>query len=119
MPAEEEKEEKRLLPKRERVVKGSEIRRILQNKQYQCNTPLLRLVAKENKHDFSRWAIICPGNIGKAVARNKLRRRTDNILYKNRHKYKKKADFVLIMKKIDKIKEIENSIDSAIRKISL
>jgi ribonuclease P protein component len=63
-----------LLPKRERLSRSSDIRETVRRKQYSNQTPLLYFAARDNSLSNSRLAVVTPRKLGKAVARNRLRR---------------------------------------------
>ena len=85
-----------MLPKKERIKKGSEIKEIIRSKTNSFSTPLLYLLAKENSGNHNRLAIICSKKLGKAVVRNKIRRVLMQAYLKNKHIIKKNNDIVII-----------------------
>jgi len=69
------KGESDLLPKRKRLSSEREINAVLSHRQYEKKTPLLYLVGRDNRLDHSRLCVVASKKLGKAVLRNKVRRR--------------------------------------------
>lgn len=62
--------------------------------------PLINLFLIKNNLDFSRFAVLVPPKISKKPSkRNPLRRKTYEIIRKNRDKIQPGYDFILIFKK--------------------
>ena len=91
----EEKGEKDLPRRRERLSHEREIKEILNSKQYSSKGPLLSFVARENFMPISRIAVITPSNIGKATKRNRLRRVFAESFARIKHKIAKNVDLVV------------------------
>lgn len=84
-----------MLPKRERIARGSEIKAIIREKQFEGKAPLLYFVGRENGLGFSRATIVTPGKLGNAVIRNRLKRVFSEAYRKKRHNIAKNIDFVI------------------------
>lgn len=93
--AEEKREENVLLPKPERLSNSSDIKATLKVKQYTSSTPLLSLVARDNKQLFSRLVVVTPKKLGNACKRNRIRRVYYAAYGKIRHKIAKNIDLVV------------------------
>ena len=85
-----------MLPRRERIARGSEIRRILNRKKFHFSSPLLFIAADENNKPYSRLAVICSRELGTAVERNRVRRIIFGQFRKIRQILAKKVDAVII-----------------------
>lgn len=85
-----------MLPKDERITRGTDINRILKRKQFYHSSPLLRIIAEENDGTDCRLAVICSGKIGSPVARNRLKRDLIGMYTRNKHKIGKNMNFVII-----------------------
>jgi len=64
-----------LLPRNARLSREKEIKAVLKTKQYQAHTPTLRIIAADNQQPSSRIVIVTPKKLGKAILRNRIRRR--------------------------------------------
>jgi ribonuclease P protein component len=73
-----------LLPKREKIASGKEIKGVMKRRKYQAASPLIQITAEENGQANSRMAIICRKELGTAVERNRVRRRIEAELIKMR-----------------------------------
>jgi ribonuclease P protein component len=88
-----------LLPRRNRLSKEGEIKRVLKARHYEGNSPLLYLVASDNLLENSRLAVVTPKKLGNAIVRNRLRRVFAAAFSKIRHNLAKNVDFVLFPRK--------------------
>lgn len=84
-----------MLPKSARLSSEREIRQTIKDKQYESKSPLLYLVANDNSLDESRLAVVIPKKLGKAVARNRVRRVFQAAFANIRHKIAKNIDLVV------------------------
>jgi ribonuclease P protein component len=91
----DEKGERDLLRRSERLSREREIKETLDSKQYVCKGPLLSFVARENFLPRSRFAAITPSGLGKATKRNRLRRVFVESFAKIKHKFAKNVDLVV------------------------
>jgi ribonuclease P protein component len=66
-----------LLPRREKIASGQEIKGILKRRKLQLTSPLIQVTAEMNGRNNSRMAIICRKALGTAVERNRVRRRIE------------------------------------------
>jgi ribonuclease P protein component len=87
-----------LLPKRERISRGSEIAAIRKRKQFHLTSPLLYIIGEENKLPYSRMAVICRAGIGNAVERNRTKRIITAAYANIRHKIDKNMNLLLMPK---------------------
>lgn len=87
-----------MLPKDERITRGTEINRIIRKKQFCHSSPLLRVIAEENNDNNSRLVVVCAKRIGGSVARNRMKRVLVGIYSRNKHKIGKNMNFVVIPK---------------------
>lgn len=108
-----------MLPKRERITAGKEIKSILGRKQLTWSSPLLSFVAEENNFLYSRLAVVCSKRLGSAVVRNRTRRLVVNAFLKIRRNYTKNADIVIVPKKVsDKLQDYFIDVQKALNAIS-
>lgn len=91
-----------MLPRRERLVKGREIKRILSDKQFRFSSPLLYIAGELNSLPYSRVVVVCSRKLGGAVIRNRVRRTVLAAFYKIRHKIRQNMDLVLLPKAVGK-----------------
>lgn len=71
-------------PKKERLAKRKDIQLVVAQPQLKFHSPLFNLIARENGRENSRLAIAVSKKVGKAVVRNKLRRRYRAIFRRRR-----------------------------------
>lgn len=88
-----------MLPREARLSKECEIKGVIKTKQFESNSPLLYLVARDNFLPNSRLVVVAPKKLGNSSARNRLRRVFAAAFSKIRHNLAKNADFVLFPKK--------------------
>ncbi|MDI6731447.1 MAG: ribonuclease P protein component [Candidatus Margulisbacteria bacterium] len=74
-----------MLRKEERLAKQKDIQLVIRQQQLKFCSPFFNLIARENGLSNSRIAIAVSKKVGKAVARNRLRRRL-RAIYKNKIK---------------------------------
>jgi len=91
----DEKGERDLPRRRERLSSEREIKETLKSRQHVSKGPLLSLVARENSRSITRVAVITPKSMGKATKRNRLRRIFIEAFSKIRHKISKNVDLVV------------------------
>lgn len=75
---------------------------------------------RENNKNINRYGISVPKKTGKAVIRNKIKRRLKNIIDNNEFNIQKSYDYVIIIRKrlIElNYQEMENSFINLIKKI--
>ncbi|MBN3033112.1 MAG: ribonuclease P protein component [Candidatus Saganbacteria bacterium] len=85
-----------MLPKRERITDKNRIKGILNRKQYSYSSPTLKIIAEENNGSFPRWVVICPGRLGNAVVRNRIRRAYQAAISRIRRNVAKNIDIVIM-----------------------
>ena len=102
-----------MLPKREKIKSGQEIRQISRDRQKTVKTPLLKIVAKAKAESTPRIVISCGKVVAKACKRNRTRRIIEAIYLKKWRKINKKYDLVIQIRH----KKAENEIDEALGKI--
>lgn len=86
-----------MLPKEERLIKGSEIRKT--TKGNRIDTPLLSIYSRTNQTGNKRLVVICRKEIGGAVIRNKTRRALIAGYQIIKHKIDKNLDIVIMPRK--------------------
>jgi ribonuclease P protein component len=86
-----------LLPKDQRLAKGSDIRSTTRGNR--INTPLLTIHTRENQTGEKRFVVICRKSIGSAVIRNRTRRTLIAAYSINRHNIAKNMDIVVLPRK--------------------
>ena len=84
-----------MLPKSARLSSEREIKKTLKDKQYESKGPLLYVAANENSLSESRLAVVIPKKLGKAVARNRVRRVFQAAFDNIRRKIAKNIDIVV------------------------
>jgi len=104
-----------LLPRKDRLNKNQEIRKVIEDRKDEFSTPLFNLITSENDNKGSRVCIVTPAKIGNAVKRNKIKRIFKRAYLNIKHKIaKKNKDIVIFPKKsrkITNINDIENSLE--------
>jgi len=90
-----------LLPKRQRIRRGIEIKQILKQKQIHFSSPLLSLSAIENSLAEPRLVVVCSKKIGSAVVRNRVRRVVTAAFASIWHNIGKKVDMVIVPRSIN------------------
>jgi ribonuclease P protein component len=85
-----------LLPGRERIRKGSIIKKTLSIKQFHYSSPLLYFAAMENGEANSKVAVSCSKKLGKANIRNTTKRQIMGGYANIRHKIAINIDMVII-----------------------
>jgi len=85
-----------LLPKDERLAKGSEIKSTIRGNR--INTPLLSIHTRDNPTGRKRMVVICKKSIGSAVIRNRTRRVIMAAYANIKHKIAKNIDIVIMPK---------------------
>lgn len=97
-----------MLPKRKRLAKEREIKAVLSDRQYEKKTPLLYLVGRDNQLGHLRLCVVASKKLGKAVIRNKIRRRFARAFSKISYDSAKKCiDLVLFARS----RAISSSVD--------
>ena len=92
------KGESGLLPKVNRIRKGSEIKRILRNGRFHFSSTLFRMFADLSQGAGIRVAVVCSKKVGGAVDRNCTRRAIHRLVLKYWHKLAKNFDVVVVPK---------------------
>ena len=87
-----------MLPRDERISKEAEIRAILRTGSRKTRTPLLDLVIKPNHTSKPRLLVITKKALGKAVQRNRIKRRIKGAYLKIRHNINENNDMVVFPK---------------------
>lgn len=101
MPAAGIKAGNGLLPKRDRITNGDEIRSVVNRKQFIYSSPEIRIIAATNGLRNTRICVICRKNLGDAVVRNRTRRRVLAGICKIRHNIKENINIVFMPKLAD------------------
>ena len=115
----DEKGERDLLPRSDRLSREREIKLTLNSKQYASKGPLLSFVARENCMPISRIAVITPSSLGKATKRNRLRRLVHEVFAKIRHNFAKNVDLVVFPSRDvvnGQLKLVENALRLGLRR---
>lgn len=88
-----------LMPSRQRLAAAGDFR-ILFSRGVRIETPLFRLVWRRNNLPRSRFAFVVSKTVAKrAVARNRLRRRTREWYQKQAHRCAASVDLIIIFKR--------------------
>ena len=87
-----------MLSRRYRLSDDKAIRAVLRLKQWRGDGALLSFVAKENKGENSKLAVVTPKKLGNAVTRNRLKRLCCSAFLAIAAKLPRKLDLVLFPK---------------------
>ncbi len=96
-----QKAESALLPKKNRIARKVEIKRILDKRQKQKHTSLLRAIIANTDQAFPRILVITSKKLGGAVQRNRIRRVLYGAFDKIKHSINKNIDIVLFPRPMD------------------
>ena len=100
------------MKKKNRILKACDFTRIIKNKNT-IKSYCFILNYEDNNDNVPKFGICFVKNIGNAVLRNKLKRRTREIVNHNKNIYQNNKNYIIIIKKaaIDKTyKELEQDL---------
>ncbi len=80
------------------VKKKEEFNDIIRNSKYIKNDYFV-IYIKKNNYNYNRFGIAISTKIGKAVFRNKIKRRIRNIIKENNLLFKKSYDYIIMIKR--------------------
>ena len=80
------------------VKKKEEFNDIIRNSKYIKNDYFV-IYIKKNNYNYNRFGIAISTKIGKAVFRNKIKRRIRNIIEENNLLFKKSYDYIIMIKR--------------------
>jgi len=106
-----------LLPKRERLADGREIKKVLNQKKKYFSCPLFYLAGNENNFTSSRLAVVCSSKLGNAVKRNLIRRRIKRAFASIWRNNNKKHDVVAVARgRVGLLREYTSQFAAALEK---
>lgn len=103
-----------MLPNKNRLKKSDEIKATLKKRQYETRTPLLHIVAVDNKKGNLRVAIVVRG-LKSAVKRNRLKRLIKAAMLENIDKIGKNVDMVIFPKESLLSENVDNIAKNIMR----
>lgn len=107
-----------MLPKRNRIRSGKEIKGIHKTKQFHYTSPLLYIIANNSDQDGKKVAIVCRKELGNAVKRNRIKRKIKAAYLNIRHKIAENVKMVVVPRKEMSVGEAEKEIMKLEEKIN-